>query len=354
MLSIRNFFYFPDTSDALKQMEDAFGDAAARLQGQAEFSLIGVLVVSIRLNGPFAPLSKPKRGNYHKPTETYYVEAFADYGEWIALDWQRRTKNYANALKDAIGRVTKTRLPGPEREAVLDRIDRLIDAVLHSSPEHIKPLKPVKLVFGPDSPRPMIAFDGSISAEVHAPAGSRVMIVSPENAEAVAASLPEREAETPSAFKLYKRGAEGLHYHEAWAHEGEITEHWGVCGEEGDTLAHAYDDLATGEKIMDALKRKARQAGFSSLARSKHRQLVVEIPIDGFGTEDDLDARHKIEDYLNRGLGWMGLGHVDGGSTGSGSMEVFCIVPDIKVAKEAVAVGLARLGIDNARLYEMK
>ncbi len=355
MLSIRNFYYSPDTAEALEQMEGAFGDAAATLEGQARFSLIGVLVASIRLNGPFGGLSKPKRGSYHKPTETYYTEAFADYGEWIALDWPRRTMDYAKALREAIGRVTKARLPDAEREVVLDRVARMMDVVLGLPPENIKPLKPVKLVFGPDSPRPMVSFDadGRLAEELLS-VGSRVLIVPPEEAESIAAGLPKEAPREPEAFKLYRREGSVLRYHEAWAHEGEITEHWGVCGEEGETSSHAYDDLAAGGKIMGAIKRQARQAGFVTLARSKHRQLVLEIPVDGFGTEAELDTRHKIEDYLNNALGWMGLGHVDGGSTGSGSMEVFCIVPDMKIAKAAVTVGLARLGIEKARLYEMK
>lgn len=354
MLSIRNFYYFPDTSDALKQMESAFGDAAAKVEGQAAFSLIGVLVVSVRLNGPFAGRQQPRRGSYHKPTATYYAEAFADYERWIRPEWQVRTQNYADALKAAIGRVAKTRLPEPERAMLLARIDRLAESVAAVPPGDVKPLKPVKLIYTGDSLRPMIAFDAGHAATDAAWAGSRIVIVSPEEAQAVADGLPEPAPERPESFKTYKREDDILAYHEAWANDGEITEHWGICGTEGDQSTHVYDSLAAGQNIIQAIKKRAREAGFSALARSKHRQLVIELSVDGFGTADELDLRHKLEAYFDNRLGWLGLGHVDGGSTGSGSMEIFCIVPDFVVAKAAVEKELVELEIEDARLYEMK
>jgi len=353
MLKIRNHISFPDTADALKQVEDAFAGRAATLEGRDKLSLIGVLYVSVHLKSPLAGDRRARRGSYHKPTETYFVEAYADYGEWIVPDWRRRTENYAGALRDAIGRVAKTRLPELERTSMLRLIDRLVDIVAASPPEDLKPLQSIELHYIGDNPVPSISF-GSVGGINFVLPGTRTVEVWPEDAEAVAASLPKRAPQEPQAFKLYKRDGDGLRYHEAWANEGEITEHWGICGEEGNTSPHAYASLAAGEKIMRAIKNRARETGFSSLASSRHRQLVIELPVDGFGTPDDLDTRHELEDYLNNRLGWLGLGHVDGGSTGSGTMEVFCIVPDLEIAKSGVEAELAKLGVDNARLYEMK
>ncbi|WP_050808369.1 hypothetical protein [Asticcacaulis biprosthecium] len=350
MLEISNFIYFPDTSDALRQVERAFGEALPDAPGR--LSLIGRLVVSIRLNNPLAGIMRPGRGSYHKPTDTYYVEAFADYERWIVPDWLARIQSYAAALKDAIGRVPKTRLSDAERIALLGLIDRLEETVLGSPPDVLKPLKPMKLIYAADSPRPAIAFD--VDSPICFGLSTDAVLVPPENAAAVAASLPKREPEGPRPFKLYRRDGDALHYHEAWANDSEITEHWGVCGHEGDSLRHLYDGLAAGEKVMAAIKRRARQVGFSSLPRSRHRQLVIELPIDGFGTKGDIDTRHKLEDHFDNRLGWLGLGHVDGGSTGSGSMEIFCIVPDVAIARTAVLAELTKLKVDNVRLYEMK
>jgi hypothetical protein len=40
---------------------------------------------------------------------------------------------------------------------------------------------------------------------------------------------------------------------------------------------------------------------------------------------------------MNELLGWTGLGHVDGGSSGSDSMEVFCYVVDSSIARRVIA-----------------
>jgi hypothetical protein len=39
---------------------------------------------------------------------------------------------------------------------------------------------------------------------------------------------------------------------------------------------------------------------------------------------------------MNETLGWTGLGNCDGGSIGSGTMEVCCFVVDFKIAKRVV------------------
>jgi hypothetical protein len=64
--------------------------------------------------------------------------------------------------------------------------------------------------------------------------------------------------------------------------------------------------------------------------------LEVVYPVVGFGTRADLEKRHALQDRLNETLGWTGLGHVDGGSTGSGTMEVACFVVEPEVAKKVI------------------
>ena len=64
--------------------------------------------------------------------------------------------------------------------------------------------------------------------------------------------------------------------------------------------------------------------------------LEVEYKIDGFGTDQDLEKRHRLEEHLNELLGWTGLGHVDGGSIGSGTMEAGCVVVDFDIAKKVI------------------
>lgn len=78
------------------------------------------------------------------------------------------------------------------------------------------------------------------------------------------------------------------------------------------------------------------KAGYTEFDEESFEFLEIEYEIDGFGTDQDLDKRHRLEDYLNELLGWTGLGHVDGGSIGSGTMEAGCIVVDFEIARKLI------------------
>jgi hypothetical protein len=82
--------------------------------------------------------------------------------------------------------------------------------------------------------------------------------------------------------------------------------------------------------------------------------LEVEYLIDGFGTDEDLDKRHRLEERLNELLGWTGLGHVDGGSIGSGTMEAGCVVVDFDIAKRTIEDDLKDTEFsDYSRIFKM-
>jgi hypothetical protein len=58
------------------------------------------------------------------------------------------------------------------------------------------------------------------------------------------------------------------------------------------------------------------------------------------GTHDDLEKRHALQQRMDDTLGWTGLGHCDGGSIGSGTMEVAMLVVDVDLAKRTIAADL--------------
>ena len=81
--------------------------------------------------------------------------------------------------------------------------------------------------------------------------------------------------------------------------------------------------------------------------------LLVEFKVDGFGNEEDLHKRHSLEDLMNETLGWTGLGHCDGGSIGSGTMEVCCFVVDFDLAQQVISERLRDTEFsDYARIYQ--
>jgi hypothetical protein len=137
-------------------------------------------------------------------------------------------------------------------------------------------------------------------------------------------------------LKLYKSVNEKLCYHEAWVSDSMVLEHWGKVGERGETREHPYDSrLDEFEAIISVLKSSA-DAGFRPVDPDNMATLLIEYAIHGFGTKSDLAKRHELENRMSETLGWTGLGHCDGGSTGSGTMEVCCYVVDFEIAKRVI------------------
>ena len=93
--------------------------------------------------------------------------------------------------------------------------------------------------------------------------------------------------------------------------------------------------------------------GFTEVDLDDHAILLVEYAVDGFGTPQDLDKRHRLQDRLNETLGWTGLGYCDGGSIGSDTMEAACYVVDFEVAKAAVEKDLRGTEFEDfTRIYD--
>lgn len=69
--------------------------------------------------------------------------------------------------------------------------------------------------------------------------------------------------------------------------------------------------------------------------------------------EKDLDKRHRFEDRMSETLGWAGLGMCDGGSIGSGSMEVCNFVVDYEIAKAVIEKDIEGTEFgDYSRIYD--
>ena len=142
-------------------------------------------------------------------------------------------------------------------------------------------------------------------------------------------------------IKLYKATTGGVLYHEAWCTDSAITEHWGKLGDRGSTLEHALAEDQDAEDALEAVLAPARATGFSEIEDADSCVLLIEYRVDGMGSQADLSKRHALEDRLNEVLGWVGLGHCDGGSIGTGTMEVCCLVIDFELARTTIEADLA-------------
>lgn len=131
-------------------------------------------------------------------------------------------------------------------------------------------------------------------------------------------------------LKLYKQTESGLQYWEAWEDEDKIVTHRGALGETGVTVEIPLGASEVADLLIERESKPHRANGFEEL--EPLAELVVQYRCDDWGSPEDLDKRHKVEDLMNECLGWTGNGHCDGGDIGSGTINIFCYVVDPEIA----------------------
>jgi len=143
------------------------------------------------------------------------------------------------------------------------------------------------------------------------------------------------------------------YYDEAWINGDKIIEHIGKLGTKGRTKTYPLDPAKTGKKNISLVLQPAIQSGYKEIPQIKLYTLLVEYIIDGFGTPQDIEKIHKLQDHMNETLGWTGLGHCDGNSIGSDTMEVCCFVVNFELAKKVIAKSLKGTEFDDySRIYD--
>lgn len=331
-----------EAEKSAQQMRKIFDAALSALAAaQPDFVNIGSLSVGLTISHPVCGFPSRGRRSYSTKMRIYFVETAVEYGRWVSRSWMERTDAFADAIQNAVARIPGTRITATERASLEAIIDQARWRVRRSVPTKIEPVNSIFLLYDDTSAdRPGVSF-------TRPPLGfgidGRVVEVRPE--DAISAS---REA-TPTAnepslplAKLYQRIDRRLHYHEIWIRDGAVVEHRGMCGERGQVQEHVVADDSEASELFKEFKREARAKGFRPIPRSRHATLVIEYSTEGFGDTDDLQSRHEIEDFLDQQIGWLGLGHCDGGSTGPRTMEIFCIVVDFEIAKIALSRALSR------------
>lgn len=143
-------------------------------------------------------------------------------------------------------------------------------------------------------------------------------------------------------IRLFNKIGNILHYWESWENEDgkSATVHWGVVGEYGETKLVKAGIFSNPQKEIQ--KEISTLDGYSEIPLEEYHILIIEYAIDGMGTDAELQKRHALEDKLQEILGWTGLGYCDGGSIGSGSMEVCCLIVDYEIAKKVIEAHLAQ------------
>ncbi len=176
---------------------------------------------------------------------------------------------------------------------------------------------------------------------------------SPKNIDNSNNNISEK---TDFLLKLYKNINGELHYWETWNNDDKTAiVHWGEVGQKGknkEVKSGLFSDFRT--TIQKEIDEKIKD-GYSEFDEDKFSFLEIEYEIEGFGSEKDLDKRYRLENRMNETLGWTGLGHADGGSIGSGTMEVGCLVVDFDIAKKVIIEDLKNTEFKNySRIFKME
>jgi hypothetical protein len=315
-------------------MEDAFASVLGPLaKDQPDFEHISRLCIGVTVSHPTMLSSSSGRRSYSKSIGTYFVSVPVDYALFVSRSWDKRTDAFADAIKKASMRVPKSRITESERSMLNELVEQSRSIVRRSPPANVHEVKAIQIHLD-ESSRPLRVDYAPLPSM---PSSAHVIEVLP-GADLSAWLRTSMAAPTGevSISKLYKRDDGRLHYYETWRADGPVIEHWGVCGERGRVREHPVAGDLEAKEIVKKLRKQAKANGFRALPQSRHAMLTVEYPIDGFGHDSDLSRRHEIEGFLDQQTGWMGLGHCDGGSTGAGTMEVFCAVVDFDIAKAAL------------------
>lgn len=156
-------------------------------------------------------------------------------------------------------------------------------------------------------------------------------------------------------LKLYKLIDNQLHYWETWEKDEKTAIiHWGIVGETGQDKEVKSGFFSNFHKTVQKEIDEKLIEGYTEFEEDNYAFLEIEYTIDGFGTDEDLDKRHRLEEKMDEVLGWTGLGHTDGGSIGGGTMEVGCVVVDFYIAKKVIEEKLKYTEFDNySRIFKM-
>jgi hypothetical protein len=148
--------------------------------------------------------------------------------------------------------------------------------------------------------------------------------------------------------KLYKEIDGVLNYWEIWESEPKtIMTHFGVVGERGKSQITKAGIFSSASSLIKKKIAEKINEGYSESSDDDFYTLIIEYHIDGMGTNEDLEKRHALEDYMDELLGWTGLGHCDGGSIGNGTMEVACMV-----ISDSIAIQIAKNDLLNSNIFK--
>lgn len=153
--------------------------------------------------------------------------------------------------------------------------------------------------------------------------------------------------------KLHKIDGAGHYYWEGWIVDEKVVFHLGTVGETGQRqTVNAGSELQANDILKHEIA-TAEANGFRKIDNGEMFRIVLNYHLNSWGSEEDLETRHYLEDLCDQSLGWTGNGHCDGGDIGSNRMNIWSFVLDVPAAIKTLSTELQIHGLVDGALLAM-
>ena len=144
-----------------------------------------------------------------------------------------------------------------------------------------------------------------------------------------------------SIVKLVQTDVNVINYWEIWQTGRTLTTHWGIVGQRGQSEEEVVSSSGQAQSKLSRLVNEKSKGDFRELTEDDLSDLTLQFSTTSFGTQGDLELRHRLEEQIDQELGWTGNGYCEGGDIGENEMSIYCRVLNGVVAKERI-FGLLR------------
>ena len=330
-----------EASKSLRQMDTIFGETWNDLLASRTVRLdsLEALFVGLSIMHPTNREHRDKgSGSFHKATNSFHAQAAVRYVDWVSPTWIGRVTAYADAVSRAIVAIHKTRIGDSERRNLLSLVSDAREMTAERAPETLASIRPIYLLFDGRQPIPI---QTSYTGRPICPTSAHYVVEVVPGEAHLHCAKPRAVQVEPTGYRLFRKIDGQLFYDEAWAHQDDLTRHLGQVGTQGSRSTVRVTGATAQQSVLNDWKAEAKVAGYKSIAESRLKPLLVYRLISNNDPLSDLQQRHALEEFLNRQLGWLGLGHCDGGSIGSGMMEAHCMVVDVALTHRCLSEVLA-------------
>jgi hypothetical protein len=120
----------------------------------------------------------------------------------------------------------------------------------------------------------------------------------------------------------------------------------GYVGKKPKYTKYKIFDQFTDQTALKKVEKQLLSDGFEQFEHDHYHTITIryDLATGGFGTEEDLERRHHIEDLLGEKLRRTNNGDCTGGEIGNGEFIIFCDVIDQDAALKTIQRALKRSG----------